>query len=663
MNPTRPRPGCGGWPRRSGCAPWRWWRRRGSATSGQALSAAEQYAAVYGAAYRPGTDRVVCSPGHYVIAAYAAAAETGLLDEAALASYGQNGSSLEAIGTERSPVPEYTCGSLGQGLSAAAGFALGDRLTGRDDARTFAFISDGELQEGQVWEAAMFAGHHRLSRLTVLLDANNSQVDGPVDSITTIEPVAAKWQAFGWDAADLDGHDVAAIAAALAAGARAARPQVLICRTSTRHGLACLPPDADGHFIKLPADLAGAAAAELRAELGSPRRRPAMADLTRHAVLGPPYRTVLKPYGRALVELARARPEVVCLSGDLTRQCEVDLFQEEFPGRFIHAGMAEANMIGVAGALARQGLMPFVHSFGVFTTRRPLDQIVNAVAYPRLPVRIVGFMPGVSSPGGPSHQAIEDIALMRAIPGMTVIDVADATETAQVVAAMADVPGPVYLRLKRGEIPVIFPGDHRLSLDRAQVLEWRGEATAGGAQTTGGAGTDGGGVSAGGGVSSGGAGISDGGWSSGAAPSSDVALLVSGMMVAPALAAARVLRAAGAVTVVVNVPVIKPLDTATVLAVATASTAVVTAENHTIIGGLGSAVAEVLAESGLGRPLRRIGLQDTFAEGAKDAQYLFTKYGLTTQHIVDTAWSVLDRPGPTPRSPTLPADVGEYAPV
>ena len=216
-----------------------------------------------------------------------------------------------------------------------------------------------------------------------------------------------------------------------------------------------------------------------------------MADLIRPGVLGPPYRTVLKPYGRALAELARGRPEVVCLSGDLTRQCEVDLFQDEFPDRFIHAGMAEANMIGVAGALARQGLMPFVHSFGVFTTRRALDQIVNAVAYPRLPVRIVGFMPGVSSPGGPSHQAIEDVALMRAMPGMAVIDVADATETAQVVAAMADVPGPVYLRLKRGEIPVIFPADHSLSLDRAQVLEWRGAEMVSGAHTTGGAGTAG----------------------------------------------------------------------------------------------------------------------------------------------------------------------------
>jgi transketolase len=241
---------------------------------GQALSAAEQYAAVYGAALRPGTDRVICSPAHYVIAAYAAAAETGLLDEAALAGYGQDGSALEAIGTERSPVPDYTCGSLGQGLSAAAGFALADRLCGRPEARTFAFLSDGELQEGQVWEAAMFAGHYRLGRLTVLLDANNSQVDGPVDSITTIEPVAAKWRAFGWDAADLDGHDVAAVAAAVADGPDGpdaatgpARPRILVCRTSTRHGLACLPPDADGHFIKLPAALAAAADAELSQEL------------------------------------------------------------------------------------------------------------------------------------------------------------------------------------------------------------------------------------------------------------------------------------------------------------------------------------------------------------------------------------------------------------
>jgi transketolase C-terminal domain/subunit len=444
-------------------------------------------------------------------------------------------------------------------------------------------------------------------------------------------------------------------------------------------------------------------------------------------VLEPPYRTVLKPYGHALVELARQRPEIVCLSGDLTRQCEIDLFQAAFPDRFIHAGMAEANMIGVAGALARSGLIPFVHTFGVFATRRPFDQIVNAVAYPHLPVRIIGFMPGVSSPGGPSHQAIEDVALMRALPGMTVVDVADATETAQVAAAIADLPGPVYLRLKRGEIPVIFPEDHRLSLDQAQVLvdgrdgtglargTTGGGATAGGGVTRGGAETAGGAVTrggaettgrgvtsggaeskggaetAGGAVTKGGAVTSGGGVTRGGAetagrggmgvwapstwdvvgqvrapaavPGSDVALLVSGMMVAPALAAARVLRSAGIATVVLNIPVIKPLDTATVLAAATATQTVITAENHSTTGGLGSAVAETLAEAGLPRPLRRIGLNDTYAEGAKTASYLFTKYGLSTQHLVDTAWSALHQPGTPPRSQTLPAEEGEYAPV
>jgi transketolase len=237
---------------------------------GQALSSAEQVAGVFGAA-RPGVDRIVCSPGHYIIGPFAAAAELGLAD---VSGYGQNGSVFEAIGTERSPVVDYTCGSLGQGLSAALGFALADRFRG-SDARIFAMVSDGELEEGQVWEAALFAAHHRLDRLAVLLDANNSQVDGPVDSITTLEPIADKWSAFGWRVFDIDGHDVSAVSAALAAAfaafagaaAERGRPSVLVCRTSTRHGLDCLPPDADGHFIKLPPSLVAAAVSELTGKL------------------------------------------------------------------------------------------------------------------------------------------------------------------------------------------------------------------------------------------------------------------------------------------------------------------------------------------------------------------------------------------------------------
>lgn len=329
------------------------------------------------------------------------------------------------------------------------------------------------------------------------------------------------------------------------------------------------------------------------------------------------YPTTLKPYGAALVELARERDDVLCLTGDLTRQCEIDLFQEEFPDRFIHAGMAEANMISMAGALARRGHAPYVHTFGVFATRRPLDQIINSVAYPNLPVRIVGFMPGVSSPGGPSHQAIDDVAFMRTIPNMTVIDVADATETRQAVRAIADVPGPVYLRLKRGEIPVIFDPDHHdFHLERAQVLR----------------------------------------------EGADVAIIASGMLVSAAINAADTLAAAGLEATVLNVPVIKPFDAATVLAHVRGKRGVVTAENHLVNGGLGSAVAEALAEAGAGVPLRRIGLQDTFAEGAKSAPLLFRKYGLSTADIVNAAWDLAGE-GEAPHVQQTEVAAGEYAPV
>lgn len=235
---------------------------------GQALSSAELFAALYdGGRYQPGRDDIVCSPGHYVIAVYAAAAEIGLLSDAELTTYGHDGSALEAIGTERSPGIDLTGGSLGQGLSGAAGFALDHRMRGNEDARVFALVSDGEMEEGQIWEAAMFTAHHRLGNLTVLLDANDSQVDGPVSTITTLEPMTAKWESFGWAAWDVDGHDVDAVGAALDAAIADARPAVVIGRTSTVHGLRCLPEGADGHFIKLPPDLADAAIAELEARL------------------------------------------------------------------------------------------------------------------------------------------------------------------------------------------------------------------------------------------------------------------------------------------------------------------------------------------------------------------------------------------------------------
>jgi transketolase len=330
----------------------------------------------------------------------------------------------------------------------------------------------------------------------------------------------------------------------------------------------------------------------------------------------PPYEVVLRPYGNALVEVALQRPDVICLGADLTRQTETDLFRDRIPERFINVGMAEANMIGIAGGLARAGHTVFVNSFGVFCTRRCYDQIAMAVAYPNLNVKIVGFMPGLSSPGGPSHQAIDDIALMRALPNMTVIDLADATEITQAVGEVAAHQGPVYLRLKRGEIPLIFDETHRFSLRRAQVLV-RGR---------------------------------------------DVCIVASGMMVPAALLAAQTLDENGVSATVVNSPVVKPLDVETVVSAARHARVVISAENHSIIGGLGSAVAEALAEAGVGVPLRRIGIEDVFAESGS-REFLFDKYKLGVQSIVEAGWTQLATGRPVPKAAEIATTPGSYAPV
>jgi transketolase len=233
---------------------------------GQAMSSAEIFAVLFCGGMRHGHDRFVLSPGHYVISLYAVAAEIGLLDPAALADYGKDGSVLEAIGSERTPVADLVCGSLGQGLSGAIGFALAAQLAG-EDRDTFAFLSDGEMEEGQVWEAAMFAAHRRLDRLTVVIDANNSQVDGPVTSVTTLEPLAEKWRAFGWRVADVDGHDVAALAQAFASRHDGGGPLVVIARTEILGRVRAIPPTVDGHFIKLDGNMRAAILKELEASL------------------------------------------------------------------------------------------------------------------------------------------------------------------------------------------------------------------------------------------------------------------------------------------------------------------------------------------------------------------------------------------------------------
>jgi transketolase len=300
-------------------------------------------------------------------------------------------------------------------------------------------------------------------------------------------------------------------------------------------------------------------------------------------------------YGETLVALARERPEIVCLTADLTGSTETDLFRDTFPERFMNPGIAEANMVGLAGGLARSGLQPWIHTFCVFATRRPYDQIAMQLAYPRSDVKIVGFLPGLSTILGVSHQAIDDVALMRALPNMTVIEPSGPAQIPAAVRAAAAHRGPVYLRMTRAAM-ALPPGTRfdELEIGRIQPMS----------------------------------------------PGRDALILASGLAVAQAAQAVELLRADGFDVGLANVHTIKPFDEAFVRDSAQRHRLIVTVENHSTIGGLGSAVAEVLAEAGSGARLLRLGVKDCFAEGASTA-YLFDRHGLSGPGIASALRSAL----------------------
>ncbi|AGA89607.1 transketolase, alpha subunit [Thioflavicoccus mobilis 8321] len=300
---------------------------------------------------------------------------------------------------------------------------------------------------------------------------------------------------------------------------------------------------------------------------------------------------VTRPHRDNLVRWAANRPEILVLSADLTSSCEADGFRDRYPERFFSLGMAEQNMMGFAAGLAREGFFPFVHTFAVFICRRPFDQVAMSIAYPNLPVRLIGFLPGITTPGGVTHQAIDDIGLMRLLPNMTVLECGDATDVESVLDVAQAVPGPVYVRMLRGEVPRLFDAAEPLVLGRSRAL-------------------------------------SEG---------SDLLVLSCGICTEEALRATRALRERGLSIAHRHVSTLKPFADPEVLqAIADARDGVIAMENHSTFGGLGSAVAELIAEHGLARRLIRIGLRDTYAHGAS-RQYLMHEYGLDAPALVRAA--------------------------
>lgn len=292
-------------------------------------------------------------------------------------------------------------------------------------------------------------------------------------------------------------------------------------------------------------------------------------------------------YGNALKELAEEYPNLVVLDADLSGATKTSIFKEAYPDRFIDCGIAEGNMFGIAAGLATTGMIPFASTFAMFSAGRAYEQIRNSIGYPHLNVKIGATHAGISvGEDGASHQCLEDLALMREIPGMVVINPADDIEAKQAVKAALDHVGPVYIRFGRANVPVINKPDYKFEIGKGTLLR---EGT-------------------------------------------DLTIVATGMCVAESLKAAEEMEKEGVSCEVINIATIKPLDEEIILNSVKKTGKVMTVEEHSVIGGLGSAVAECLCEKHPA-PLKRVGVYDRFGESGPAAE-LIHKYGLDAEGII-----------------------------
>jgi transketolase len=297
--------------------------------------------------------------------------------------------------------------------------------------------------------------------------------------------------------------------------------------------------------------------------------------------------TELAPFGNTLADLARERPEIVGLTADMGRYSDILPFRDAHPTRFFNVGMAEQNLIMMAAGLAKTGKIAYCTTYSVFITRRAYDFVAIACAHSMANVKIFAGMPGLVNGYGATHQATEDLNMMRGIADLTIIDPCDATELKQVVRAVADIPGTVYVRNLRGKVPVELGDDYRFELGKAKVLR----------------------------------------------PGRDVGIISTGYMSARGLDAAKAAQAQGVDAGVLHVSTIKPFDKAGVLDFARRFDRLIVAENHKTSGGLTSLVVEALYEAGMVKPLVKIGLEDSFFECGSQ-EYLEAKYGVDTPRFI-----------------------------
>ena len=560
--------------------------------------------------FRPGepraaeSDRFVLSKGHAAPLLYAAWAEAGALSPESLVTLRRIDSDLEGHPTPRLPFVDVATGSLGQGLSNGVGMALAGRMD-ESERTVFVLLGDGECAEGSVWEAAAIAGHYHLDNLVAIVDVNRLGQSQATMLEHDVQAYRKRFEAFGWRALAVDGHDMSEVVRALRrARRRSGRPVAVVARTIKGKGIPEVE-DRDGwHGKPLPEEAATRAIASLERQLHGgelpgvrlPRRR-AAAALTASSPLvpmaPPAYElgssvATRQAYGEALARLGKLNPVIVAMDGDVKNSTFAERFKEACPSQYVEGFIAEQNMVGAGVGLGVCGKIPFVSTFACFLTRA-FDQIRMA-AISRANLKVSGSHCGVSiGEDGPSQMGLEDLAMFRAVPGSVVLYPADAVSTERCVELAAGHRGIVYIRTTRPKTPVVYGPDEPFAIGALKVV--RQDAA------------------------------------------DRVTVVAAGVTLHEALRAWAELRQRGVAVRVIDLYSVKPLDRAGLLAAARATGGrLVTVEDHYAEGGLGDAVLEAVAAEGI--RVRKLAVAELPRSGAPEA--LLDRCGISARHIVET---------------------------
>ena len=517
----------------------------------------------------PGNDRFILSKGHASALQYAWLKAFGAIDDAELLTYGKVGSRLEGHPRPLLPWVDVATGSLGQGIACGVGIALSLKQLEHTSSRVFVLCGDSEMAEGSVWEAFEHADHYGLDNLVVMVDVNSLGQRGTTMVGHDTAVLARRAEAFGWTAFEVDGHDVAQIDAAFGHAGVSGRPTAILAKTIKGKDLVDVEGLEGWHGRPHPDPLAALAALGETTtqrfpstELGPvpsavPAGRPV--ELPAYEV-GDLVATRLA-YGQALAAIGDARQEVVVLDAETNNSTYAELFAGAHPERYFEMFIAEQQMVGAAVGLAVRGWTVYTSTFASFTTRA--FDFVRMAAIGGVALRMCGSHAGLSvGESGASGMGLEDIACFRAIPGSHVFQPADATAAASLTLLAADLGGFTYLRTTRAPVPVLYPPGTTFLVGGSHLLR--------------------------------------------SSAADRITVVASGSSVPAAIAAAAQLATDGVAVRVIDAYSVKPIDASAVLSAAEQTGVIVTVEDHYPEGGLGSAVAEVLAEAGSSTRLVRL---------------------------------------------------------